>query len=174
MKYSFAAVVALVLSATSTIAAPGKSCEQGRRAIPLFRIYNDASKDHVYTTNAQETYRSPGYASQSSPGRVWMSQEVDTIPLYRLYNSEGTDHLYTTNSTEREDSIAHNGYTDEGVAAYIYPSPYCNSIPLYRAYDSKGADHFYSTDRQEIVQFADRTGAFMEDIVGYIMQPANH
>ena len=42
-----------------------------------------------------------------------------TVPLLRTFNPGTGDHFYTTSVTERDNTVAHLGYKDEGIACYV-------------------------------------------------------
>jgi hypothetical protein len=93
-------------------------------AIPLYRHYNVAGVDHLYTTSQSESNTAPGggWAKEGVCCEVLPTQSPGSIPLYRLYHRSGVNHFYTTNAAEKQNALASLGYADEGIAGYVYPA----------------------------------------------------
>lgn len=93
--------------------------------IPLFRLFNPSTGDHLYTidSNEQKEAIQRGYISEGISCYVYTKGEgtlnVTREPLYRLYNATTQDHLYTTLAFVAEDARTRMGYQDEGIAGYI-------------------------------------------------------
>jgi hypothetical protein len=96
----------------------------------LFRWYNQASGDHLYTTNQSE--QPQGYASEGTACFVYPPDEgpAGTQPLYRFFNSATSDHFYTMNKAEG------SNLTPEGTACFVYPGEPSGTTPLYRLFHS--------------------------------------
>lgn len=93
--------------------------------VPLYRLYSPGATDHFYTTNSAERNNAIshlGYNDEGIAGYVYPNRGHGHggAPLYRLYSSGGTDHFYTMSPAERDNAVAHDGYTYEGIAAYVF------------------------------------------------------
>jgi hypothetical protein len=116
-------------------------------SVVLFRRYNDASRDHLYTTNAAE--KPDGFVDEIIPGLVYPAPRSGAVPLFRLFRisevrlpdppppdkgclpglrdplpipkfAKYGDHFYTIDAAERQNAIANLGYADEGIAGYVF------------------------------------------------------
>ena len=113
---------------------PGAMPARGRSAapsvpsgttIPLFRLLNPKTGDHLYTTSVSErdsAIASFGYQSEGITCYVFGAQAPGTIPLFRLLNPQTGHHFYTTSKAELEKAIASFGYKDEGIACQVFGS----------------------------------------------------
>ncbi|OJA17572.1 hypothetical protein AZE42_01230 [Rhizopogon vesiculosus] len=96
-------------------------------SIPLYRLYNPTTVDHLYTTSTaqkESAVAQDGYIYEEIAGYVYESGDVcpDTVPLYHLYSYAGTDNFYTLNKEEAVSAAAHDGYTMVGTAAWVIPT----------------------------------------------------
>ena len=143
---------------------PGAMPARGRSAapsvpsgttIPLFRLLNPKTGDHLYTTSVSErdsAIASFGYQSEGIAGYVFDSQAPGTTPLFRLLNPKTGDHFYTTSVSERDGAIASFGYRPEGITCYVFGSQAPGTIPLLRLLNPQTGHHFYTTsDRKSVV-----------------------
>jgi hypothetical protein len=91
-------------------------------------------------------------------------------PLYRLYNAAVKDHFYTMSAAERNNAVAADGYTYEGIAAYVFSTQVAGSVPLYRLYNAGVKDHFYTTDAAERDRATSAAGGYQyEGIACYVL-----
>jgi hypothetical protein len=123
--------------------------------IPLFRLLNSKTGDHLYTTSVSErdsAIASFGYQSEGIAGYVFDSQAPGTTPLFRLLNPKTGDHFYTTSVSERDSAIASFGYQSEGITCYVFvfgaQAP--GTIPLFRLLNPQTGHHFYTTSKAEL------------------------
>jgi serine/threonine protein kinase len=89
-------------------------------------------------------------------------------PLYRLYNPKTGDHFYTMSIAERNNAVAADGYTYEGIASYVFSSQVANSAPLYRLVSTRTGDHFYTLSATERDNAVAADGYTYEGIAGYV------
>ncbi|GHU63918.1 hypothetical protein FACS189418_8120 [Clostridia bacterium] len=101
--------------------------------VPVFRIYNPNSGEHLYTTNKVE-YNHLAQIGWQGEGLVWYAPAYDTVVkdsiwykysvestlVYRLYNRYSGEHIYTKDRSE-VDQLVKLGWNDEGVAWYSGP-----------------------------------------------------
>lgn len=134
----------------------------------LHSLYNEASSDHVYTTDqarcdalVKAGWQYRGIAAYVFPRELpaGLSFASDLVPLVCLVSADGTDHMYSTNPAEIGDRPA--GYTFEpaetgGVIAHVLTDSaaqttafYDQMVLLYGYYDSANQDHIYTTDEAE-------------------------
>jgi hypothetical protein len=92
-----------------------------------------------------------------------------TAPLYRLFDTIYGDHLFTTSATERDQVIANNGYTSEGIAAYVSTTAQAGLVPLYRVSRTSGTwDRLYTTSAAERDQAVANHGYTSEGVAAYV------
>jgi hypothetical protein len=93
--------------------------EQVSGTNPLFRLYKDSIKDHMYTDSQAEknSVIANGYVSEGNIGYCASSQKAGTVPLYRCWSSKYSDHHSTTNKAECDTE----GYSYEQLTCYVWP-----------------------------------------------------
>ena len=145
----FAAVAALVLAACACVAAtmlgatPAYATESG----PVYRLYQPATSEHLYTTDAYEArvlYEMEGWGYE---GVSWNAPSSGT-PVYRLYNSELGSHLYTTDENEMNELVANYGWTADFDGSPIFLSG--GTVNVYRLYneDLNGLHHWTTNENE--------------------------
>ena len=98
----------------------------GVAAVPYYRLYNPASHQHHWTTDANEYNVLPnfGWSKEGIDGYILPSQAVGTLALYRLYlNAKGGLHLWSTDQNEVNYLTTNAGWQSEGIAGYVIPLP---------------------------------------------------
>ncbi|OAX35547.1 hypothetical protein K503DRAFT_773345 [Rhizopogon vinicolor AM-OR11-026] len=98
-------------------------------SIPLYRLYNPTTVDHLYTTSTaqkESAVAQDGYIYEEIAGYVYESGSVcpDIVPIYHLYSYAGTDNFYTLDEEEAVNAAAHDGYTMVGTAAWVLRSSF--------------------------------------------------
>jgi glucose/arabinose dehydrogenase len=104
----------------------GPGSAGGVVAVPNYRLYNPASRQHHWTTDANEYNVLPafGWTQEGVDGYILPGQASGAVPLYRLYlHAFGGLHLWTTDSHERYVLTTSAGWIDEGIAGYVLPLP---------------------------------------------------
>lgn len=139
----------------ATVAATMLVCAVGTPAFaadttPMYRLYNQWSGEHLFTTNAQE-YQSLAAIGWNQEGEAWESPS-EGYDVYRLYNSYSGDHFYTGNKAEY-DHLGSVGWNQEGVAFKSVSEPGSNAsghaiYRLYNPYVTVGT-HLFTTDEGE-------------------------
>ena len=125
-------------------------------ATTVYRLYNRATQEHLYTTDANE-YAVLGTRSWDQEGAAYKVYNgsatvggLVTVPEYRLYNPATFQHLWTTDRNEYFTLRLSTGWVPEGVAAYVAPSAVTSSTPLYRlSLNGPTLLHLWTTDRHE-------------------------
>ena len=143
------AATAMAIALLAVLAAPGQA-QAAAAVVPIYRMYNAKTSEHLYTLNIGE-YDACGrgaYADWRPEGVGWYAPKTSKTPVYRLYNRKSGDHHYTTSAGERDILVAQHGWTSEGIAFY---SDDAKSLPLYRVYNGrlKRGQHHYTASTRE-------------------------
>ena len=117
------------------------------KMIPVYRMYNPNSGEHLYTTDAHEVeiiFREQGWGKE---GIAWYTGETGT-PVFRLYNPKLGNHLYTSDRHEISVITKTQGWVLDFDGA---PVMYANGdIPVYRLFNpGLQGQHHLTTDRNE-------------------------
>ena len=98
--------------------------------VPMYRMYNPNSGEHLYTSNVNEKNKlsSIGWVYENVG---WYAPKTSNSPVYRLYNPNNSDHHYTLSLSENN-WLASLGWVAEGVGWY---SDDQKSVPLYRQFN---------------------------------------
>ena len=104
--------------------------------VPLYCLYNPATKDHRYTTNIVEFYHAgcEGCREEGIICYVYRNPTPDTVPFRRFFNPQTQDHLYLVSDDADITQLRRLGYQDEGIACYVYRMQHPHTVPLYRLY----------------------------------------
>lgn len=78
---------------------------------PLYRYYNDNTKQHFYITNPNE--HPDNYIAEGPVCYIFKENRAGLVPLFRLRNDDGSKHLYTTSNIE-VNHLKENKWTLEG------------------------------------------------------------
>lgn len=148
--------------------APGAAGAAAGDKVPLYRLGNASTGDHMFTTQFSEvtSAQGQGWKDEGVAAYLMKTQVPGTEPLYQLV--KGNDHFYTANATERNQVLS-RGFQDGGVAGYIASSQMPGTVPLYRMVSTRNGLHFYTTSQQE-VNSAQSIGYRMEGVAGYVWQ----
>jgi hypothetical protein len=114
--------------------------------VPLYRLYNRVSGEHLYTKDAYEAYILPIEAPDwKSEGDAWVSPTFGK-EVFRLYNPILGDHHYTADQHEIDVLTAEHGWVVEKQAWLSF-----GSQPLYRLYNPFAAvgSHHFTRDSNE-------------------------
>jgi hypothetical protein len=124
--------------------------------VPLIRLYNARTNDHLYTISRQEANDAyaHGYRIEGEMGYVYDNGQwnngQDWALIYRLRNPRNGKHFYTTDGQENAAAVA-SGYVLEGLIGAI-PRSAGDSEPMYRVYrlyNRSQNKHFYTVDYNE-------------------------
>jgi len=97
--------------------------------VPLYRYWNEKTKDHFYSTNSAEIGATTsgakgnnGFVCEGIVGYLSSSPFKGGYAIYRYWNEKISDHLYTTNGEEMgtttQGSKGNSGYICEGILGY--------------------------------------------------------
>ena len=106
-------------SSGSSSSSSSSSAKTYPKTVPVYRLFNSITSEHLYTTNVGErdylmNDKANGWTDE---GIAWHSAPKSGKPVYRLFDVKNGGHVYTVDANERSAYIA-NGYTDEGIAWY--------------------------------------------------------
>jgi hypothetical protein len=143
--------------------------------VPMYRLYNNGTKEHLYTTDANE-YSVLGTRSWNQEGVAYtMFSNTGTYglqyvtPLFRMYHPGILQHHWTTDAQEIMALSATGAWQYEGVAGYVVPSLAPGSTPLYRLRYDVPPLHLWTTDSYERDVVTTQYGWVFEGIVGYVL-----
>lgn len=146
-KAATAAIVAAM--SFGAVALPAASAGQPQDQVPLLRLYNPYSGEHLFTTNRYEAsdlvFR--GWRSERSDGLVNLKEGT---PVFRLYNEWTGDHHYTTDTNEVNSCIK-QGWTNEGIQFCSDEDATTAVYSMYNPYATKFY-HLYTADAHEMAQ----------------------
>jgi hypothetical protein len=143
--------------------------------VPMYRLYSDITKEHLYTTDANE------YAVLAT--RNWVQEDVAfnmfgsggtygseyAIPLYRMYRPGILQHHWTTDAYEVMVLSAEGAWEFEGIPGYVLPSAVAGSTPLYRLMYFTPPLHLWTTDLNEKNVLSTQYGWVYEGVVGEVL-----
>ena len=74
------------------------------------------------------------------------------------------DHFYTISTVERDEAVAHAGFTNERVECSVYAQPAPGTTPLYRLFSYGTGDHFYTINERERDEYIAQHGYSLEGV----------
>ena len=117
------------------------------KMIPVYRMYNPNSGEHLYTTDAYEVkiiFEQQGWGKE---GIAWYTSEEGT-PVYRLYNPRLGNHLYTSDTYEISVITRTQGWVLDFDGAPVMFAK--GDIPVYRLFNpGLQGQHHLTTDLNE-------------------------
>jgi uncharacterized repeat protein (TIGR02543 family) len=116
--------------------------------VAVYRVYNQNSGLHHYTTSVKERdalvklgWKNEGTSFQAAkPGSA-----NGLRPVYREYNPHDGNHNWTLNQAEHK-QLVKLGWKDEGTAWYTNPA---GPVTVYRLYNPHSGEHVYTTSAKE-------------------------
>lgn len=144
--FSMGSAASFILSNSQAHAAPGVR-------VPLIRLYNSKTNDHLYTSSRVEAVQAGavGYRTEGEMGYLYEQGQFNGQPealLYRLLNPNNGKHFYTTSGQESAAASA-AGYISEGIVGVLPASTTEYSLDIFRLYNRKQDNHFYTTNVSE-------------------------
>lgn len=107
-----ALALALAAAFALTLAAPPRVARAEGAGVPVYRLYNRWSGEHLFTTDREE-YDGLVAVGWSGEGEAWRSPAESDNEVWRLYNPYSGDHHYTADETEYE-RLGDIGWNREG------------------------------------------------------------
>jgi parallel beta-helix repeat protein len=153
--------------------------------VPLFRLYNNDVKVHLYSTDANENSQlpiiNPNWKSEATVGSLVSAPAivdgVEAIPYYRLYRWPFLRHFYTSSRFEYFVLRDSGAMDPEGPMGYIFPSQVTGTKAFYRLSHKIFPFHLWTVDKNEYDTLicgsnppcAQNNGAWTgEGIVGFV------
>jgi hypothetical protein len=96
----------------------------GTFPVPFYRLYHDPSRQHHWTTDANEVTtlaERTDWTYEGIIGFILPTQVGTSIPLFRLVLGSPLIHLWTTDSHEKFVLTTQRGWGDEGIPGYVIP-----------------------------------------------------
>jgi len=145
---------------------------QKQELVPVYRLWNEKTKDHMVTASLEEKDRlqnSLKWNYEGKEGYIYKTQQPNTAPLNRYYNGTTKDH-YCTSNEEFKKAAFKSGYHYETTLGYIYKIQQPNTVPFYQFYSEVRQDHFITSDA-DFFKFARQFGGYEnKGIEGYIVE----
>ena len=136
--------------------------------VPVYRLYNKKTSEHLYTINYGEFRDLPKITKGDwvQEGIAWRAPKSSKTPVYRLYNKKSGDHHYTISKQEANTLVKRHGWTLETTAFY---SDDAKGVPLYRLYNGRlrRGQHHYTAAAQERNALTSKYGWVAEGIGWY-------
>jgi hypothetical protein len=142
-------------------------------AVNQFRLYNDVTKEHLYTTDSNE-YAVLGTRGWTQEGMAYnmltngVYSGAATTPFFRLYHPGTLQHHWTSDSNEAITLARMPAWFYEGTVGYILPTAVGTTVPLYRLALASPPLHLWTTGQNEYDTLASR-GWSKEGTVGYVI-----
>ncbi|WP_368018397.1 hypothetical protein [Olsenella sp. AGMB03486] len=116
-------------------------------SVPMYRLYNPWSGEHLFTLNKDEVDNLTGIGWKYE-GIAWQSPAWSLDKVYRLYNPYSGDHFYTRSLVEYE-RLGFIGWNKEGIAFCSASS--VTGKPIYRLFNKwlTQGTHLFTTDYNE-------------------------
>ena len=120
----------------------------------VYRLYNAATSEHLWTTSYDEYKALPTYGWKQE-GVAWNCPTSSSIGVYRLYNPGLGTHHYTASKSEADYLVANQGwqYDNDGKPLFYSAGEtgdnYAGSFNVYRLYNSDLSQHHYTLDVNE-------------------------
>ncbi len=124
--------------------------------VPVYRLYNMVTSEHLFTTNKTEY---DNFVAKLAAGQdVWIGEGIDWLApatgsvVYRLYNAalgamQHSSHYYTTDKTEADTLVANSGWKYDDAVNYFQSG---GSTAIYTCYnEALGSAHHYTSSRTE-------------------------
>jgi ELWxxDGT repeat protein len=101
---------------------PNTTPYEGLNPIPLHRLYNGATRQHLWTTDSNEAAVLPsfGWTYEGIIGRLLPSPAKGAVPLYRMNLPDPPVHLWTSDDNEYA-VLQTRGWIGEGMIGYVMP-----------------------------------------------------
>jgi Repeat of unknown function (DUF5648) len=122
------------LSAANTCLSPAAL----KQLKAVYRFWNEADGDHLYTTN--QTEKLTGFVSEGVVGYVFKTQVSGSRPIFRSYKSDVKAHYYSTT-----DDASNYGYKNESILGFGFIEEAAGSSPWYRLHKGAPLDDYFET-----------------------------
>jgi uncharacterized repeat protein (TIGR01451 family) len=147
-------------------------------AVLRYRLYNDATKEHLYTTdlNEYDTLGTQGWTQEGTAGSLLDNpgdfNGVTAVPYYRLFNDQTHWHHWTSDPNEYYTLIQFGFWHGEGVDGWILPTQAPGTTPLFRLlYPFIDGLHHWTIDQNEYDTLTTQYGWVGEGGTGFVIAP---
>lgn len=140
--------------------------------IPLYRLYNQVSGEHLYTQKQGEylTLGTIGWIQENISFYAFdhsaIIDSVEATPWFRVYNPNSGLHHWTIDQNEY-DTLGQLGWAQEGASGFIFATEVAGSVPLYRLYNPNDGTHHWTMDTNERAALIS-AGWNAEGVAGYV------
>jgi hypothetical protein len=115
--------------------------------VPVYRLFNPNSGEHLYTKEMNEKNTLIGRSWGKDEGVKWYSPEKKingADPVYRVFNPRSGEHVFTKDKNEATTLINREKWKDEGICWYSE-----GNTKVYRVFNPKSGEHIYTADENE-------------------------
>ncbi|MCI6843495.1 MAG: CotH kinase family protein [Coriobacteriaceae bacterium] len=139
------AMASTATAAAKTSPAPAAAAAMtaaSQATVKMYRIYNQWSGEHLFTSNIKERDFNVALG-WTDEGIGWQAPKTSKHPVFRLYNPYSGDHHYTT-SKDEYDHLGTIGWKQEKIGFYS-PDNESSAIAVYRLfnpYETIGTHHY--------------------------------
>lgn len=130
----------------------------------VYRLYNTATMEHLYTTDWVEraSLETGGWRYE---GVDWYAPKSSSTPVYRICNVQSGEHLYTRDENEKNVRVG-EGWRDEGIAWYSDDN---HGFAVRRHFNPAAGlgAHHYTSDENESRHLINNAGWADEGISWY-------
>jgi hypothetical protein len=143
-------------------------------AVPQYRLFNDATHEHLYTTDVNEynVLGANGWLKEGQAYQMFTSTGsyggTFVVPLFRLFHPQSQQHLWTTDANEATVLGETPDWIYEGITGYILPVQVGGTTALYRMFLDGLRVHLWTTDQNEY-DFLGANGWVKEGAIGYVI-----
>ena len=116
--------------------------------VSVWRLYNEATGEHLYTTDDHEVQVLTSSYGWKSEGEGWKAS-TEGEPVWRLYQPTLNDHLYTDDEHEVQVLTTERGWRADFDGEPLFFSS--GTVDVYRLYNSASGRHLITRDVNEYV-----------------------
>lgn len=139
---------ALSASPVAAVAAEAPAGADIPDVVSVWRLYNEATGEHLYTTDDHEVQVLTSSYGWKSEGEGWKAS-TEGEPVWRLYQPTLNDHLYTDDEHEVQVLTTERGWRADFDGEPLFFSS--GTVDVYRLYNSASGRHLITRDVNEYV-----------------------
>jgi hypothetical protein len=146
----------------------------GAVAVPQYRLFNDVTHEHLYTTDLNEynVLGANGWLKEGQAYQMFTSTGsyggTFVVPLFRLFHPQSQQHLWSTDANEATVLGETPDWIYEGITGYVLPTQVGGTTALYRLFLASPPVHLWTTDQNEY-DFLGANGWIKEGAIGYVI-----
>ena len=117
----------------------------------LYRVYNPATGEHLYTTHREEVDHLVASGWRWETDQTMQVPRSSATPVWRLVNTADDDHHYTTDAWEAKVLTTQRGWRYDFGGEPAFYGAAKDQAPVYRIYDTRAArfGHLFTKDAYE-------------------------